>query len=102
MAVTFKQYIKIETDNPLEARLSDSGIKAYMVARLAFTNGVEETATHYQISLASVYASMAFYEENRESIELALAKLEALIKEVGIDGTEAIAAFRKRLDQGEA
>lgn len=98
MAVLLKQYIELKGDNPLDAQLIEKPLKAYMVALLALEDGADASAEHYGIGLASVYASMSFYEENRENIEDELQQLDDQIRDVGQDGWQAIAQFKKRLD----
>jgi hypothetical protein len=98
MESQLKQHIDLVSDNPLEARLTERPFKAYLVANLAFIDGVDASAEHYRISLASVYAAMSFYEDNREAIQLALQEAHEGLIELGMrNGNEVIAEIKKRM-----
>jgi hypothetical protein len=98
MATNLKQHIDTVSDNPLDAKLTERPLKAYLVANLAFNDGVEASAEHYRISLGAVYAAMSFYEDNREAIRQALDEAHQELLDMGmIDGQDAIARIKKRM-----
>lgn len=98
MEVRVTKYISLVNDNPIHAVLVGRNTKAYLVANLAFLDGTEASAEHYGISLAAVYATMSFYEENRETIEQALEEAHQGLLELGMkDGKKEIARLKKRM-----
>jgi hypothetical protein len=97
MASELKQHIKIVGDNPLEAMVIDRRLKAYIIAQIALVDGADATAELYDLNLGTVYAAMSFYEDNREAIEAELSVAEKAIRENGIDAREAIAKFKKHM-----
>jgi hypothetical protein len=100
MATELKQHISLVSDNPLHAVLVGRNTKAYLVAQLAFINGVEAAAEHYRTSLGTIYAAMSFYEDNRKAIAQADAQALQNLWEMGMkDGTKEIARLRKRLEE---
>jgi uncharacterized protein (DUF433 family) len=98
MVVQIRNHIELETDNPLDARISGRGFKAYLVANLAFNDGVEASAEHYELSLADVHAAMAFYYDNQEAIKAAIAEARELGYKMGArDSSEVIAEIKERM-----
>lgn len=94
-----KQHIKIEGNNPLDVRLTERPWKAYLVANLAFLDGVEASAEHYEISLGAVYAAMSFYEDNREAIKQAIqTERDIDFGDNEVNVHDAIAKFKKRME----
>ncbi|MEL6407649.1 MAG: hypothetical protein AAFR81_24965 [Chloroflexota bacterium] len=83
MAIQVKTYIELRGDNPLDAVISGHHYKAYLVAHLAFEDGSEVSARHYNLTHAEVYGAMAFYEENRASILQAIDDASELGKTLG-------------------
>lgn len=100
MELQVKHHIQMETKtNPLDIRLTERPVKAYLVASLAFLDGAEISAQHYRLSLGAVYAAMSFYEDNRDALE------EALETERKIDfgdneirAQDAINEFQKKMN----
>ena len=99
MATDLIQHISLVSDNPLDAVLNGRNTKAYLVAELAFVEGVEAAGEHYRANLGVIYAAMSFYEDNRQAIEAAKAKAWEQIKEDGIDGRKQLEIFKKRMNQ---
>jgi len=99
--VQYKTHIQInDGENPLEIRLTERPFKAYMVANLAFIDGVEASAEHYELSPGAAYAAMSFYEDNRDAIEQALEEVRAIDSgDMEVDAREAIAKFKKRMNE---
>jgi uncharacterized protein (DUF433 family) len=99
MAVEIRSHIELSGTSPLEAVIAGKHYKAYLVANLAFNDGVEASAEHYGLSLADVYAAMAFYYDNAEAIQN---EKEAL-RELGRtklneqDTSEVIAEIKERM-----
>lgn len=83
MAIQIKQYVEQIGDDPLDAVVSGRHHKAYLVANLALRDSPGASAEHYKLSLAEVYGAIAFYHENKESIEDAIKKARKLGEELG-------------------
>ena len=64
MALEIRQHIELRGDNRLDARVSGTHYKAYLVANLALNDGPQAAAEHYCIPLASVYGELACYCDN--------------------------------------
>lgn len=100
MVAKMSHHIKLVGDNPLDAVLDGRSTKAYLVANLAFLDGVQTAVEHYDINPATVYAAMSFYEENRSAIEEAIKKERLMGYANGaINGQEAIEAFKRRMKE---
>ncbi len=98
MVLQLKQHILLQGENPLNARLIEKPLKAYLVANFAFNYGLEATVEQYNLSSASIYASMSFYEDNRAIIERAIEES----RQIGIslnaeDSKDAIAEIKSRM-----
>jgi hypothetical protein len=83
MAVQLKQYIELRGDNPLDAVIVGTAKKAYLVASLALNDGAEAAADEDEMSVAEVYAALAFYHENEDSIQQALKAVREQIRAAG-------------------
>ena len=103
METLYKHHIQIEKDqSPVDVRLSERPVKAYMVANLAFIESPEYAATQYEISLGAVYAAMSFYEDNRVGIEQAIDDARAIdFGDMEITN-ERIRVIQQRLNQHDA
>lgn len=101
MKPEIKQHIKLLTEHPLDARLTEKPFKVHMVARLAFTEGVEACVEQYGLSLGAIYAAMSFYEDNREAIEQASDEAWEDIRETGTSSTELAARIKERMKQAD-
>jgi hypothetical protein len=62
-------------------------LKAYLVAQMHIHGeiSVEKVAEHYSIDLADVYATIAYYYDNQEEIERAIAANIEQAKLIGQD-----------------
>lgn len=99
MVLQLKQHIALSGENPLDARLTEKPLKAYLVANFALNYGVEKAIEQYKISAASIYSAMSFYEDNRAVIEQAITVEEKLAYEMGArDNKERIAEIKKRMN----
>jgi hypothetical protein len=83
MAVQLKQHIELRGDNPLDAVMIGTEKKAYLVASLAVNDGAEAAAEEDELSLAEVYAALAFYYENEAAIQQALEAVRQQIRAAG-------------------
>ena len=100
METLFKYHIQVEDGQaPVDVRLSERPVKAYLVANLAFLESPDYAAKQYELSLGAVYAAMSFYEDNRNHIEEAIAEAQAI--DFGdMEVTQAqINDIRQRLNQ---
>ena len=79
MAVELKQHVELRGDDPLDAVIAGTTIKAWLVANFAMLNSVEEAVEQYRLSLGEIYSALSFYHDNadaiREANEEALQKL---------------------------
>jgi len=100
MVMQLKTHIQFEEgDNPLDVRLIERPIKAYMVANLAFIDGAEASAEHYNLSLGAVYAAMSWYEDNRDAINQALEDVRAIDMGDMVVSKERIEEIRRNLNE---
>jgi len=102
MQTLHKHHIDVQKgQSPVDVRLTERPFKAYLVANLAFIESPKHAADQYELSLGAVYSAMAFYEDNRESIEKAISEARSIDfgdAEVSQDGIEDV---RRRLDEIE-
>ena len=96
MIVPLDQYIELRGDNVLSAVVKGTEANAYLVATAALTQGAEETAEQYNISLAQVHGTLAFYYENEAEIERRYRESEKRLEEHAIDGWQRLEDMRKR------
>jgi hypothetical protein len=71
MAIKLKQHVELHGDDPLDAIIAGTTIKAWLVANFAMLNSVEEAVEQYNLSLAEIYSALAFYHDNAEAIRKA-------------------------------
>jgi hypothetical protein len=97
MALVNRNYVKTDSNNPLEAYIEGKGYKAYLVANLAFNDSPQGSTEHYNLSLAEVYSAMAFYHANEGGIETSLKEAHEGLLKLGMrDGDEVLAEIRAR------
>lgn len=80
-----KQHIMMKDET---AYLSDyPHLKAHLVAQMHVHGNIaiEAVAEHYRISLADVYATIAYYYDNQEKIETAHSKKLERARQIGKD-----------------
>jgi uncharacterized protein (DUF433 family) len=97
MALAIQSHVIALTNDPLEAVIEGSHYKAYLVANLAFNDGAEASAKHYNLTLGQVYSAMAFYHDNDAAIKLRFAELEEIGRKIGaVNASEHLAMIRER------
>ena len=79
MVVELKQHVELRGDDPHDAVITGTTIKASLVANFAILNSVEEAVEQYSLSLAEIYSALAFYHGNQEAIRVANEKAMDLI-----------------------
>jgi uncharacterized protein (DUF433 family) len=94
MAVQLKQHIELRGDNPLDAVIDGTNLKAYLVANLAINDGAEASAEHYGLDLATIYAALTFHLDNKDAIAKALEEVREQIRAMG--GFDRIDEIRRR------
>lgn len=80
-----KQHIIIKGGNGY--LLNYPHLKAHLVASMHIHGevSIEDVAEHYDIELADVYAAIAYYYDNQEEIERAIAANIERAKQIGQD-----------------
>jgi uncharacterized protein (DUF433 family) len=68
MVAELKQHIELRGDDPYDAVIVDTQLKACLVAQFAMSWGIDEAAQNYELSVATIYAALAFYYDNLDSI----------------------------------
>ena len=99
MAVELKQHIELRGDNPLSAVIVGTNYKAYLVANLAFNDGISASSEHYGIESAQVHAAITFYLDNQESIEANIQKMQELGRQLGEKTSDEFREEIKRRQQ---
>lgn len=100
METRFRDHIQVkEGQSPVDVRLTERPVKAYMVANLAFMESPEYAANQYELSLGAVYSAMSFYEDNREGIEQAIEEARAIDFGDREVSSERIEEIRQHLNQ---
>ena len=69
MVAQLKQHIELRGDNPYNAVITDTNLKAALVAQFAIGWGVSEAVENYDLPPAMIYSALAFYHDNLESIQ---------------------------------
>lgn len=99
MVIQLKQHIELRGDNPLAAVMVGTNKKAYLVASLALNDGIEAAVEEDELSLAEVYAALAFYHDNEDAIRLALEEAREQIRAMG--GFGRLEEIRRRQQKSE-
>jgi uncharacterized protein (DUF433 family) len=92
-------HIQLDTDGT--PRTINRRVKVRMIAQKHLTAGesVEAIAEHYDITVADVYAALAYYYDNRASFEQHERELQPLIDEAQRYSDDLNAKIRQRLQQ---
>lgn len=96
--------LHIELDDEGTPRTLNRRVKVQMIAQMHLVAGetVEAVAEHYGITLADVYAALAYYYDNRADFERRERALQPLAEQAR-DYTEALKAkIVKRMQQDSA
>ena len=94
MVLEIREHIKLRGNNPLEAMITGTHHKAYLVANLALNDGPQAAAEHYRIPLATVHGAMAFYYYNEAAIHEAIQEARKLGEQLGARSAQS--ALEKR------
>ena len=70
MVAQIIQHIELRGDNPYDAAISGTNLKAVLVAQFALGWSIEEVVENYNLPLAVIYSALAFYHDNLESIQI--------------------------------
>lgn len=72
-------------------------VKVSMIVQKHLVGGqpLEDVAEHYEISVADVYAALAYYHDNKAAMDAETTHKEALTHEVGVSG----ATLRSKIEQ---
>jgi hypothetical protein len=98
MAQIIQSHVIAISDDPLDSIIEGTNFNAYLVANLAFNDGVEASANHYRLTLGQVYSAMAFYRDNEEAIRESLGEMDELGKKHGAkNASEHLAEIRARV-----
>jgi len=98
MALEIREHVNLCGDDPLDATVTGTHFKAYLVANLALNDGPQASADHYGIPLANVYGAMAFYCENEGVIKDAMREARELGEQLGARSIQsAIKEMKERL-----
>ena len=89
MVLEIREHIKVRGNNPLEAVITGTHHKAYLVANLALNDSPQAAAEHYRIPLATVYGTMAFYYDNEAAIREAIQEARNLGEQLGARSAKA-------------
>lgn len=98
MEVTLNRHIEITSGiRSGKPRIAGRRITVADVATMYLRMGqsLEEIAGRYELSLASVYAAMAFYYDHKEEIDQRTAEAEAFAE---IERSKAPSLLKKKLD----
>ena len=90
MVLELREHIKLQGQDPLEARLAGTHYKAYLVANLALNDGPQAAAEHYRIPLAAVYGAMAFFYDNEAAIHEAIREARKLGEQLGARSAQSV------------
>ena len=83
MVLEIREYIQLRGNDPLDAVITGTHHKAYLVANLALKDGPQAAADHYDIGLASVHGAMAFYYDNESTINASIRAARELGEKLG-------------------
>lgn len=90
MVLEIREHIRLRGNNPLEAVITGTHHKAYLVANLALNDGPPAAAEHYRIPVATVYGALAFYYDNETAIHGAIRQARELAAQLGARSAQAV------------
>lgn len=90
MVLEIREYIQLRGNNPLDAVVTGTHHKAYLVANLALKDGPQAAADHYDIGLASVHGAIAFYYDNEAAINESLRAARELGGKLGARSAQTV------------
>ena len=97
MVLATKGHVIALTEDPLDATVEGTHYKAYLVANLAFNDGPEAAAKHYNLTLGQVHSAIAFHYDNQEAIRQSIEEMHELGKKLGErNASEHLAEIRAR------
>ncbi|MDQ7025877.1 MAG: hypothetical protein Q9P44_09990 [Anaerolineae bacterium] len=99
MVTELKQHIILHGDNPLDAVMVGTNLKAYLIASFAMQEGIESVANEYEISQAAVHAALAFHYDNEEAIRIAREEAREQIRAMG--GFGRLEEIRRRQQKSD-
>jgi uncharacterized protein (DUF433 family) len=97
--LTLQQHIELRGENPLQAVIVGTEIKASLVANLYIQSdaNIDTVCTQYDLTPAQVYAALAFYYDNRERIKAAFVAANQQAQQIGTPVDDKLDALRRRL-----
>lgn len=99
MVLEIREYIQLRGNNPLDAVVTGTHHKAYLVANLALKDGPQAAADHYDIGLASVHGAIAFYYDNEATINESILAARELGEKLGARSAQtALDEIKRRGD----
>ena len=90
MVLEIREYIQLRGNNPLDAVVTGTHHKAYLVANLALKDGPQAAADHYDIGLASVHGAIAFYYDNEAAINESIRAARELGGKLGARSAQTV------------
>lgn len=100
MVLEIREYIQLRGNNPLDAVVTGTHHKAYLVANLALKDGPQAAADHYDIGLASVHGAIAFYYDNEAAINESIRAARKLGEKLGARSAQTV--FDEIKQRGDA
>jgi len=84
-------------------RIAGTRIPVATIAKLYLEMGesLEDIATEYDLSLASVYAAMAYYYDHRQDIDRYTAESEAYVEQIRRNSSPSLLQEKLRESRGE-
>lgn len=91
--------LHIQLDEYGVPRTINRRVKVKMIVRKHLEGGmsVSDIAEHYNIELSDVYASIAYYYDNKTMMDAAREASETLLQEVGVSHEDFKAKVLKRM-----
>ena len=68
MVAALKQHVELRENDPYDAVIKNTHLKAALVAQFALGWGIDEAVENYSLSPAEIYAALVFYHDNLEGI----------------------------------
>ncbi|MDQ7025260.1 MAG: hypothetical protein Q9P01_07795 [Anaerolineae bacterium] len=96
MVAEVKQHIKLRGDDPYDAIIMGTNLKANLVAQFALGWGIDEAVENYDLSSAAIYAALAFYHDNLEGIWQHEKEIEAQSAQLRQESEQRFEHLKKR------
>jgi hypothetical protein len=99
MAVKLIQHIELRGENPRNAVIAGTNLKAYLVAQFVLGWGVDAAIEKYRLSAGRIYGAMSFYYDNLPALKQEFDQIPVESNRNGTRDNEKAEAYQREYSQ---